>query len=314
MKKISEIKSYINEFGFHIFSSKVIRKVFYKSNSKLAWKINDYNEKIIEKFLKKEFAKSNYKITNELNFFNDKVPKNPIWIMWWQGIENAPEIVKCCINSVKKNKNNHEVIIITENNFKEYLNLPNFIYKKFQKGYISKTHLSDLIRLNLLYLYGGLWLDATVFVSQKIPEYIFNKEFYSINFGIKTKDPSHGRWTTFCMGCSKKNRMIKEVLINHYKFWNKHNIIVDYIMFDYMINIAIQSNELYLNYITTISKNNVSVFKLFKILNCPNNKIYTNKLDKNTFFYKLSYKHELFKEINSETTIYGKIVEKYIWI
>ena len=64
--------------------------------------------------------------------------------------------------------------------------------EKFSRGYISRTHLSDMIRLNLLYLYGGAWLDATVLVSNDIPEEYFREELFSLNFGKKTKDPSYG--------------------------------------------------------------------------------------------------------------------------
>ena len=32
-------------------------------------------------------------------------------------------------------------------------------------GQITKTHLSDLLRLELLIRYGGTWIDATVFCT-----------------------------------------------------------------------------------------------------------------------------------------------------
>lgn len=52
--------------------------------------------------------------------------------MWWQGYNNAPNLVKACINSVKINNKNHNVIIITQENFKDYVMLPNFILKKLK--------------------------------------------------------------------------------------------------------------------------------------------------------------------------------------
>ena len=45
---------------------------------------------------------------------------DPIWIMWYQGIENAPDIVKCCIESVKENCSGHEVIVLSEQNLSEF--------------------------------------------------------------------------------------------------------------------------------------------------------------------------------------------------
>ena len=121
MHNIYDVCSYIKEFGFKIFISKTIRRLFYKKNSKLAWKINDINENLIKKYLQKEVEKSEFKENKELEFKNKNVSKEPIWVMWWQGEENAPEIVKCCINSIRKNANNHEVIIISEKNLKNYV-------------------------------------------------------------------------------------------------------------------------------------------------------------------------------------------------
>ncbi len=303
---------YIQDINLKIFLSKLIRRLFYKSQSKLAWKINEYNENNIERYLETEFNKSTFSLEKEYEFANKNVPKDPIWIMWWQGEEKAPEVVKTCINSARKNSNNHNVIVITEKNFCDYFKLPDFIIEKFNKGYISRTHLSDMIRLNLLYLYGGLWLDATVYVTHPISNDLFTKNFYSCNFGINTKDPSHGRWTTFLMFGRKKNSLFKKVLEYHYKYWINHNVIVDYIMFDYIINYIAKHDEECYNQINSVPKNNVNVFELFKILNSSANNWNFKKLDENTIFYKLSYKHKLMKEVNGEKTIYGKIVEEYL--
>lgn len=84
-----------------------------------------------------------------------------IWICWWQGLENAPEIVKCCVESICHNAGNHQVTIITDQNVEQYIKIPKWVKKKQSEGIISRTHLSDLLRLSLLAEYGGLWLDAT---------------------------------------------------------------------------------------------------------------------------------------------------------
>ena len=42
---------YIKAFGLKIFTIKSIRRMVLKSNSSLAWKINDLNERTIENYL-----------------------------------------------------------------------------------------------------------------------------------------------------------------------------------------------------------------------------------------------------------------------
>lgn len=195
---------YMKEFGVNIFAIKSLRRVTLKSNSRIAWKINEINERLIENYLIRTVETGeceNVKIN--LKPLKSNIVNEPIWVMWYQGIEKAPDIVKCCVESIKEHSAGHQVIVLSEENLHDYIELPDFIMEKFSRGYISRTHLSDMIRLNLLYLYGGAWLDATVLVSNDIPEEYFREELFSLNFGKKTKDPSHGRWTTFCFSQRK---------------------------------------------------------------------------------------------------------------
>ena len=55
-----------------------------------------------------------------------------IWICWWQGLDNAPDIVKACVNSIKKNAGGHKVVIITDENYKDFVTFPTFIEEKYK--------------------------------------------------------------------------------------------------------------------------------------------------------------------------------------
>ena len=54
----------------------------------------------------------------------------PVWIFWMQGYENAPLLVKKCINSVRKSTA-HPVHILSKDNLKEYCEIPEYIYIKY---------------------------------------------------------------------------------------------------------------------------------------------------------------------------------------
>lgn len=76
--------------------------------------------------------------------------RNKIWICWWQGIDNAPEIVKTCVESIRRNAGKCEIIFITEDNYKDYVSFPGWVEVKRKAGIISRTIYSDLLRMNLL--------------------------------------------------------------------------------------------------------------------------------------------------------------------
>lgn len=122
-------------------------KLFLKKNKLVA-------KKIEEIFINKEYE------NNKEKFFEPKIDtnlyKDKIWVFWWQGIESAPLIIKLCINNMRKYIKDKEIIIIDQNNFSDYVNLPEYIIEKFNSRYISIQAFSDIIRIYLLYYYGGL--------------------------------------------------------------------------------------------------------------------------------------------------------------
>ena len=303
---------YIKAFGLRIFAIKSIRRMVLKSNSSLAWKINDINERTIGNYLIETTEKSRKSgLAIDLNPIKTDVPNEPIWVLWYQGIDKAPDIVKCCVESVKEHSNGHQVIVLSEDNLHEYIELPDFIMEKFKKGYITRTHLSDLIRLNLLYLYGGAWLDATVLALKDIPEEYFKSDLFSLNFGKKTKDPSHGRWTTFCYFAKKGNELMYETLRYHYYYWAQKNSLVDYIMFDYFINLTLKNNQTCARQIADIKPSNKAVFDLVEYLNLPYKDNAGRLTDDGNVFSKLSWKRQYVTEAGGYQTIYGYLREKY---
>lgn len=299
------VKSYIHEFGVGIFASKLIRKPFYGKNTKLSRRVCITNENIIKRFLKNNIDLAN----NEIRLNHKNIEYNAIiWTMWWQGLENAPLIVRKCIENQKKNNPNHKIIVITEKNYGDYVDLPEYIIKKFREGKISVTHFSDIIRVNLLYQYGGIWVDSTLLMTKSLPQEWFNKEFYTINTGLYTDDPSHGRWTTFFIEARRGSELMKFLANGFNKYLSKYNYFIDYILFDYLIEIGYENSRDIREVIDAVPRNNQNVFLLRNLLLKPVNGL--NYKDSKTFLYKLSYKDNL-KTTTKEgqLTIYGEIVK-----
>ncbi len=92
-----------------------------------------------------------------------------IWILWFQGPSEAPFIVKKCIESWVRHNANWQVVILDDNNLSEYvvLDLPEGILAN-----LALNHKSDLLRLQLLSEYGGVWADATTFCMKPLDDWI----------------------------------------------------------------------------------------------------------------------------------------------
>lgn len=255
------------------------------------------------------------KYKNELRKFDEIYDKNlvsqnsdKVWICWLQGIENAPIIVQKCYESIVRNLNNKEIILITEENMNNYVRFPDYILQKWKKGIITNTHMTDLLRLELLINYGGLWLDATVFCSDSnIPEYIFNSDLFFYQC-LKPGRDGHSHINSSWLISSKTNNKIL-MACRHlcYEYWKKNNSMIDYFLLHDFMAIALEYYYEDWNRIVPVSNSTPHIL-LLRLFEKYDEKIW-NTIRNQTCFHKLTYK---FKddEIYKEGTYYKEIIDK----
>ena len=193
---------------------------------------------IKRKYLKDIIRIKKIKGTNEFS--------NKVWWCWLQGEENAPEIQKICLDSLRKRLTDREIIIITKNNLFEYISFPKYIIDKYNKGYISNTHFSDLIRLELLINYGGTWIDSSVLCTN-YDKKLFNKKLFvyknynNIWFANRSKFNQEPMIADNWFITSEiRNPILIAVRDMLLKYWKKHNSTVDYFIFQYFFTLIVE--------------------------------------------------------------------------
>lgn len=144
---------------------------------------------------------------------------NIIWFYWEQGIENAPQIVKKCYESVIRNKPfDWEIIVLDKDSAKEYISMPTFIEELYVQGKIWKALYADLLRLALLYKYGGIWNDATCYVTKQIPVEILNSPLFF--FRIEAMVPCYPlAFENWYIRAEKGNYVVGRILENLMCYW-----------------------------------------------------------------------------------------------
>lgn len=90
---------------------------------------------------------------------DSQIPKT-IWT-YWNNAELTP-VVRKCIDTWKKYNPDYTVIIITPDNLMDYID---FDVKKVRFN-DSAARESDIIRLNVLAKYGGVWCDASIMMTR----------------------------------------------------------------------------------------------------------------------------------------------------
>lgn len=162
-----------------------------------------------------------------------------VWVCWLQGVENAPLIVQKCIESIKRNFIDYEVVIITENNYKDYVEFPKYIQEKIDSGLISKTHFSDLLRLELLIKRGGIWIDSTVLITdEKIPTQIKEASLFMFQELKPSRDGHCLPISTWFMVAKSNNLILWATQAMLYEYWKKNNKMIDYFLIHHFINIS----------------------------------------------------------------------------
>ena len=188
--------------------------------------------------LKKEFKK----YINEYEYKEKKIEnvQNKIWVCWLQGMDNAPDIVKACFNSLKENILDYEIVLIDSLNIKKYTDLPDYIWKKYEKGIITNTHFSDLVRLNLLNKWGGCWIDSTVLcTSPAFLKIIKNEKLFVYKQFDLSKSGTYpiiaSSWFIKSDGNSKIISLTYDLLL---KYWKIHNYLISYYLIHLLFSLA----------------------------------------------------------------------------
>lgn len=161
-----------------------------------------------------------------------------IFSLWLQGIDNAPELIKKCISSVKsKYKDNY--ILIEEANLKEYITVPSFIQAKWNKGQIGSAHYTDIVRLELLNKYGGFWMDATLFLTDKIPQSIYDEDFFMF---MAASEYSYVFIQNYFIRSKEGNALLNLWLATLYEYWKNEEEAVDYFFAQYLFQLLVTNN------------------------------------------------------------------------
>lgn len=182
----------------------------------------------IEKKIRLKFTKNEY--TNRA--FEPKRTTRPIvWVYWGQGFENAPDIVKICLNQLMS----YEEInlkILDDDNISDFVDFPQIVINKYRSGSISKAHYSDLLRLELLYNHGGIWVDSTVLItSEFFPKYLMRNDlfFYGMRKPAKNGNPLY--LSSWLMASPAKHQALGIVRNYLHDYWKEHNNLNDYFLF-----------------------------------------------------------------------------------
>lgn len=154
-----------------------------------------------------------------------------VWVCWFQGMEQAPEIVRICQTSLRRYLKEREIIVLSDGNIDQYVTFPEHIQQKYHEGKIPQAQYSDLLRLELLTRYGGTWIDATVLCTgSHFPQEILNADLFFFQYIREGNKEFHGisNWFITASSNQKALLILKEML---YQYHQDYDCTVAYFIF-----------------------------------------------------------------------------------
>lgn len=279
---------------------------------------------VIEKHIKTLNSFLNSLLSDVIQKYNHIQPADPpastdvpIWVCWFTGMESSPALVQACYKSVSENiPENARLELLTLDNIPKFITIPEYINELFISKKMSPAAYSDIVRVMLLEKYGGLWLDATIFVSDKIPESIFDGELFTLKSDLPDlykDDPSKGSWCNFIWGCQPGNILMSFAKEALFLYWSKYETIVEYILPDHIVYCAYNAIPEVRRMIDAIPPNIHDIWLGMKQLDFAFTDSTMQELTQNSIFNKLTYRREFKTETSdNQQTLYAHITEPFI--
>lgn len=275
---------------------------------------NYAHNKIIMSLLRKEFAPIVEKYEKMKHSALKAINTNtPIWVCWWQGEEQMPEMIHKCYQLLCKNRNGHPVHLITQDNYRQYIELPEFILKKLQNKEITLTFLSDYLRMSLIAKHGGVWIDSTYWVTQPL-------DLNGVRLFTMRQDRFKGqgdicdfRWTCHCIGTGEPYYIfsfIRDCFIRHLTL---HKTIVEYLLVDFVINLAYEKFEDFRSSIDNLPDHAPHIYIMPWLFNQRLDIDNLKEILETTPLLKMSYKQEYKRTTeNGEPTYYDYFINQHV--
>jgi hypothetical protein len=150
-----------------------------------------------------------------------------IYSLWVQGYADAPEQVKTCLDRWEKLNPSYTFELLQWSDVQSLL-------APFPLKIDTMTHqtLSDIVRIALLRKTGGIWVDATVFptkpLSQWIDETIRGTEFFSYQREASHEQPTDRPISAWFLYASEGSLLIEKLWEEILRYWSvEHHPMTD---------------------------------------------------------------------------------------
>ena len=307
IERINSMLEYGREYGIKCLLTVSLANLFpYRKGRKLSWHLLQYKHRVMTDYLYKNYYSRVFE--KRLQTTIESQFQQCIWSAWLQGEDEAPEVIRLTLASIRKNAGGHRVIVLTNENIHDYIEVPTVILDKHRSGFIGNAHFADIVRMMILSKYGGLWLDATMLLHEPIDKSAFSRAFFSVGFNKiePSRYVANNKWLVGVIGGSSNSPFLWVISEMLNAYWTEHNICIDYFVFDYLIAVLYEKDISFAHAVDTLPRMEFYTNSLRKIINTSIHDAQLNDFMCKGQIYYLSYRYDYLKQLeDGSETVYG---------
>lgn len=119
--------------------------------------------------------------------------------------------------------------------------MPDYLNEKLKSGVLPLAIYADLMRVALLEHYGGTWMDATILLTDEIPQEILNSDFFVFHNSLGEID-NPVLYPVWFIHAKQHNRTIFEIRNVLFAYWKRKNHVPEYLFSNIVITQIMRSS------------------------------------------------------------------------
>ncbi len=145
------------------------------------------------------------------------MPKT-LWMYWHEGYDRAPNIVQTCMDSWKKHHPGWTIHILDADTVRQYIR---YRIPPHKLASLNQKKIANLLRLQLLHAYGGVWADATSLCRKPIDAWLPANS--GAGFFVFHRPAPDRLLSTWFIAAAQGNRLIEKWMNAYARYFTDHS-------------------------------------------------------------------------------------------
>ena len=158
-----------------------------------------------------------------------------VFTYWAQGRAAAPPLVQVCLARMAELYGD-DLVVLGRDDLRYWVDLPPHWWPRVVDNH---THFSDLLRIELLKQYGGVWLDATCWLAERVPD--LDSLSPDADFAAFRNAPT--RIASWFMAARASSYIVHVLAAALEIYWEGHDELIDYFLLHHTFEALIHLDE-----------------------------------------------------------------------